>query len=182
MIKTIQKHIEELSGKDENKFGMNAYHYHFVPVVKNAVKLAEKINADREIVEIAAWLHDVGSILGDYENHHVSGAEYAGEYLRKLNYPEEKIKQVQHCILTHRSSKKIKRDTIEAECIASADAMAHIDEFISLFYLALVVHKLGVFDAKKFVKKKLQNGWDKLVPEAKEIVKDKYKAAMLLIN
>ena len=59
-----------------------AFKGHFKAVLKYALMLAEKENADKEIVEISAWLHDISSIRGDYEDHHVKGAKIAEELLK----------------------------------------------------------------------------------------------------
>lgn len=183
MISEIQLHIKELCEQDK-KYGMRAYNTHFLSTVKYAKILAEKLGADVEIVEIAAWLHDVASIRGDYEDHHIKGAEYAEKYLKEqFNYPQEKIDQIKHCIHAHRGSKDIKRETVESECVASADAMSHFDDIAAMFGLAYIGHKVTeTEEAKQFVKSKLQRSWNKLIPEAKDIIKDKYEAAMLLLG
>lgn len=182
MIEKIRKHVEEQCKKKTNFFTMAAYTHHFVPTVKYAKELAKRTGADKEIVEIAAWLHDIGSINGDYENHHIFGVGYAEKLLKKFNYPKEKIEKVKHCILTHRGSKKVPRETIEAECVASADAMSNFDDISAMFNLALVIHKKNIDESREFVKKKLQRYWDKLIPEAKEIIKPKYEAVILLLE
>ncbi len=48
-------------------------YYHIEAVVKNPELLAQKYGADKEIVLIAAWLHDIASITDYYlyENHHI---------------------------------------------------------------------------------------------------------------
>ncbi len=160
---------------------MNAYDHHFVSVVYYAKLLAKKYGADEEIMETAAWLHDVGSILGDYKNHHVSGADYAGKFLKELKYPENKIKQVQGAILAHRGSVKVPKKTNEQKCLADADAMSHFNELGGLFYLALVARKLDTDKAIDFVKEKLERSYKKLSPRGKGIIKPKYKAAMLML-
>ncbi len=181
LVEEIREYVKKECGKETNFFGMNAYDYHFVSMVKYAKQLAEETGADMEIVEIAAWLHDIGSILGDYKNHHISGAEHAEKLLTKYNYPKDRIERIKHCILAHRGSKDIKRETIEAECIADADAMSHFDNIASLFYLALVTRKLETNESRTFVKEKLQRSWNKLTPRAKAVIKPKYDAAMLLL-
>ena len=57
--------------------------YHIIPVVNISLEMAEKLGADKEVVEISAYLHDVMRILGDKENHHITGAKYAREFLEK---------------------------------------------------------------------------------------------------
>jgi len=182
LVEEIRIYVKKECGKETNFFGMSAYNYHFVSMVKYAKQLAKETGADMEIVEIAAWLHDIGSILGDYKNHHISGAEHAGKLLAKYNYPEDRIEQIKHCILAHRGSKDIKRETIEAECIADADARSHFDNIAALFNLASVVRKLEINEARTFVKEKLQRSWKKLTPRAKAVIKPKYETAMLLLE
>ena len=182
VIEEVKKYVKEESEKDTNPFTIDIYYTHIAPMVGYSKRLAKKISADEEIVEIAAWLHDIGSLKGEYETHHIAGAKYAEEFLKKLNYPAEKIEKIKHCIITHRGSIKVKRETIEAECIASADGMSHFDNITSLLNLALVIKKLPVEDARIFSRDKLQRFWDKMIPEAKEMIKEKYEAAMLLLN
>jgi len=54
--------------------------------VKWAKTLARKLNADEEIVEIAALLHDYASIvnINNYSDHHIRGAELAEEILKNM--------------------------------------------------------------------------------------------------
>ncbi|MEK6928002.1 MAG: HD domain-containing protein [Nanoarchaeota archaeon] len=181
LIESIRQFVENECKKETNIFGMSAYNYHFVSVVKYAKQLANERGADIEIVALAGWLHDIGSILGDYENHHIFGAKFAEELLLKYCYPIEKIEKVKHCIIAHRGSKDIPRETVEAECICDADAMSHFDNIVALFSLALVTRKLEVNKAKEFVREKLKRSWKKLSPLAKEIVKNKYASVMEIL-
>ena len=82
-----------------NKFGMGCY-YHIESVAKNAELLAEKYGADKEVVIIASWLHDIASITdySMYEEHHVYGAKIAEDILNELNYEDEKMECSNNCI------------------------------------------------------------------------------------
>jgi len=180
----VKKIVEEACKKKSNPFGYGAWTHHVSSVAKYAKILARKHNADEEIVELAALLHDYAGILDKkmYYDHHIHGARIAGEILGRLGYPEEKIEQVKHCILAHRSSKNIKRETIEAEIIADADNLAHFGEIISLLYLVFVEHKKGIEEGSKWVLIKLERDWVQLSLEAKKIIKPKYDAAKLLLR
>jgi uncharacterized protein len=182
LIELARKYVEEECKKESNFFGISAYNYHFVSTVRYARQLAREAGANEEIVAIAAWLHDIGSIMGDYENHHTSGAEIAERFLAGQGYPKDKTEAVKHCIIAHRGSKDIPRKTVEAECIANADAMSHFDNIGSLFNLALVTRKLETEEAVKFVRGKLDRSYKKLTLRAKIIIKPKYEAAMLLLK
>ena len=98
------------------------------------------------------------------------------------DYPQDKIEQVKHCILSHRGSKVTQRLTKEALCVADADSMAHFDSISSLFYLAFFSHKMSIDKANNWLMQKLERSWNKLSPKAKEIIKDKYKASKLLLS
>lgn len=181
IVKLTQEYVLKECKKKSNPFGMNAYNYHFKSVVQYAEQLAKERNADMEIVLISAWLHDIASIKGHYEDHHIIGQEYAQEFLKKNNYPKEKIKQVKHCIYAHRGSRDIKRESIEAECICDADAMSHFNTIGSLFYLAFNVKKMNTKEAIDFVKNKLQRSYNKLTPIGREMIKKKYDAVMEIL-
>ncbi|MFH1193333.1 MAG: HD domain-containing protein [Candidatus Jorgensenbacteria bacterium] len=182
ITKKAQIHVKKLCGKKENFFGTDAFHHHIVDVVRYSKLLARKTKSNEEVVEIAAWLHDVGSILGHYKDHHVEGAKYAELFLKKLHYPEHKLENVKHCILAHRGSKKIRRKTPEAICVADADGMSHFDEIGSLFKLALVTRRKSTDDAVRFVMKKLEQTYKKLSPSAKKLVGKKLTAVRLLLE
>ncbi|MFA5188997.1 MAG: HD domain-containing protein [Patescibacteria group bacterium] len=177
IVKEVEKIVRETCAKDTNVFTY-ALATHFVPVVENAKILAEKLGADLEIVTLAAWLHDYASVYDAklMPEHHLHGPRLAQEILEKLNYPQDKIDQVKHCIEAHRGSQKIPRKTIEAECVASADAMAQITKFPALLILAWKVHNMGYQEGIDFALGKMERSWNKLIPEARELVEDQYKS------
>lgn len=177
IIDQVEKILRDTCAKETNKF-ITALDAHFVPVVTNAKMLAEKLGGDLEIVTISAWLHDYASVFDAnlMEEHHLHGPKFAQEILSGLNYPQDKIDQVKHCIESHRGSQKIPRKTIEAECVASADAMAHISAFPSLLILAWKINNMEYQEGIDFALAKMERSWNKLIPEAKELVKDQYEA------
>jgi len=73
---------------------------HVTTVVTLAVRLAELVGADREIVEAAAWLHDITK--SDGESHATSGALFARDFLPQTDFPPEKINQVARAIADHK--------------------------------------------------------------------------------
>ncbi len=184
MIKEIERLVKEACEKDTNYFGYGAWSHHISSVVKYAKILAKKLKADEEICEIAALLHDYSSVVNKdwYPEHNHHSAVLAEEILLKYDYPEEKIQAVKHCIISHRASKNIPQKTLEAKIIASADSLAHFDNVHSLLYLAFTVHKMEIDEGTKWVLEKLKRSWSKLIPEAKEIIEEKYKAIKLALS
>lgn len=157
---------------------------HIESVVKYSKLLAKKLDADEEVCEISAWLHDIKKIKGEKENHHVHGSEEAAEILKAYNYPEDKIEKIKHCILTHSSDKNYMPESKEAKIIASADALSHFDNFMALADHVFRRKKMSILEANDWLINKYKVCWDKLglVPEAKEIAKEKYDAIKLILG
>jgi len=166
----------------KNEADESDWKYHIVPVVKYAKKLAKILNANEELVEIAALLHDIGRIRFGSENHHITGISEAEKILLKYNAPQDVIDEVKHCIESHRASEGVPPKTKIAKIIANADAMAHFDILPVFFYW---LSKKQTFDEVfKWVDDKIERDWkEKLtLPEARTIMKDKYKAIKLILD
>ena len=183
IIEEIRKFVEEESKKPGAKYGYDPYKFHLIPMCVHAKKLAREFGADVEIVELASWLHDIGSIIYGRENHHSTGAEIAERKLKKLNYPLDKIRKIKHCILSHRSSNGIKAKTLEAKIISDSDAISNFDNIAGIFKAAFVYEKQNEGEAKESTREKLQRKWNKLYfEESKNLIREKYEAVMLLLK
>ena len=183
LLLSISNIVEEASKKDTNVFGYEGWTYHVTTVVKYAKLLAEKLGADKEIVEIAALLHDYAGVKDSsmYKEHHIYGAIEAEKILKEFNYPEARINKIKDCIMEHRGSVTLEKTTAESICLSSADAMAHIDQIPSLLYLAYNKRKMSVKEGANWVSEKIERSWNKLCPEAKAIIKGKYESAKILL-
>ncbi len=182
VIEVIRQRVIDAANDPNNAFSPEAWDNHIRIVVQFSKILANKFEADLEIIELAALLHDIASLL-NFEwvtDHHIYGEKIARHWLAELNYPQEKIDQVCHCILSHRGSLKIPRETIEADCVASADALSHIANFPSILRLALVSHKMTLKEAVPWSLNKIERSWNKITPEAKILVEDQYKAIQIM--
>lgn len=113
LVNEIKKFVEEECKKPTSKYGYEPFIFHFIPVVKYAEELVDKIGGDKEVVLIAAWLHDIGSIIYGRNDHHITGAKIAEEKLKEFNYPIDKIELIKKCILNHRGSIENTRLSIE---------------------------------------------------------------------
>jgi uncharacterized protein len=179
----VRKFVEEECKKETSKYGYEPYACHFIPMHDYAKKLAEGKKADVEVVELAAWLHDLGSIIYGRENHHISGAEIAEKKLKELKYPEEKIELIKKCIMNHRGSFNLKKENVEEQIIADADAMSCFDNVSGIFKAAFVYEKQHQKQAQETTRQKLDNAWKKLsLPESKALIKPRYEAAMVLLK
>lgn len=183
ILKKLQQEIYDRCQKETNKFGIGCY-YHIVAVVKNAEILAEEYGADKEIVMIAAWLHDIASITDYslYEFHHIHGAEMAYRILKEYGYDDKKISVVQKCIQNHRGSITLERNSLEELCVADADAISHFDSLPSLLYLAYVQRGMGIEEGKEFVRDKLLRSFQKLSARSKSHYQNKLEKVMEVLG
>lgn len=183
IVKTIKDFVEDECKKPTSKYGYEPFPFHFAPMVSYAEKLCDELGGDKEIILVAGWLHDVGSIICGRDEHHTTGAKIAEKKLRELKYPEDKIQLVRNCILHHRGSKGEKRETIEEKIVAEADVMSNFDNISGIFKAAFTYEHLDQGAAKESVRKKLKNKWGQLhFEKSKELIRPKYEAAMLLLK
>ena len=100
---------------------------HVLRVYHMAGRLAKEENADLEIVQAAALLHDAeGSAPGSETraSHHHSSADFAGQILAGEGWSDQRISAVKHCILAHRfRGDGVTPQTIEAKVLFDADKL-----------------------------------------------------------
>ena len=152
--------------------------------MKNGEMLAQKYGADKEVVMIGAWLHDIASVTDYalYEEHHIHGAEMAYDVLKTFDYEEAKIALVQECVRNRRGSIRLDKNSIEEVCVADADAISNFDNVPSLLHLAFVEKQLGLKEGTECVKSKLGRSFNKLSPESKIFYQKKYRVVMEVLQ
>ncbi|MAG11934.1 MAG: hypothetical protein CMI52_03965 [Parcubacteria group bacterium] len=183
IIEQIKDFVEEECKKPSSVYGYEPFNNHFVPTVQYAEKLANELGGDTEIVILAAWLHDIGSIMHGREDHHTTGSQIAEKKLQELNYPQENIDLIKKCILNHRGSQQNNRESIEEKIVADADTMSAFDNLAGIFKAALVYENKTQDEAQKSVREKLERKYKNLhFDQSKKIIAPKYEATMLLLE
>ncbi len=102
---------------------------HVERVRKLALLIGKAENADLEVVEAAALLHDIGrkyEYMDPGVNHAEKSAELAKSILLDSGFPPGKIEHVLKCIRGHRFRRKYKLETIEEKIIYDADKLDSI--------------------------------------------------------
>jgi HD superfamily phosphodiesterase len=149
LIEATREHfIKEMSeGKPVHEF----FPYHVGQVEKWALKILEFYpEADREIVLLSVWLHDVGQKNeGNHDKHELISEKAARKFLPTLGLSQERIDKVAHCVRTHRCKAEAMPETTEAKILAAADSASHITD---IFYIIM----LNQGKSKKEVLEKLQ--------------------------
>ena len=177
--------IEEQSkifDKTQNCEIGQTWNYHIMPVVKNALKLADIYGADKDVVEIASLFHDYADLLdfANRDNHHILGAELAEGVLSQDGFDQEFIEKVKRCIVNHRASVVKEKFSVEEICVADADAISHLDSVVELICWRAYLGET-VADANKFVKKKIEKSYAQMSKETQQLLKEKYESIMKIL-
>ena len=119
----------ELESVKKSKSDNPSFYYrweHVRAVVTAALKLAELVGADAEIVEAAAWLHDVKKYEAK-ERHPQAGGLFAREFLPQTDFPAEKIEAVAYAIEQHMGLWRDEPlENLEAAILWDADKLTKI--------------------------------------------------------
>ena len=119
--------LTELTGRNgTTEVSFNYRWEHVTTVVTLALRLAELTGADAEIIEAAAWLHDVRKFT-DGNRHPIAGAAFARDFLPTTDFPADKIEAVAAAIADHMG---LWRDEplvgLESQVLWDADKLAKI--------------------------------------------------------
>ncbi len=154
--------INELLGRYQSDFSYCHGADHARRVAKLAVMIGESEGADCQIIEVAALLHDVGTIplawgrhasgrddfdfqefMGAYAlpsaDHGEVGALMAERFLKQIGYPESKARQVAQIVREHSTRS---RTTPESIIVSDADKL----EAIGATWVARAFQRTNAFD------------------------------------
>jgi uncharacterized protein len=98
--------------------------------------------------------------------------------LREAEYPEEKTELVAQCILHHRVSVPMPKETAEEKCLADADAAAHISDLPSLFFEAFEEKGMEFEKGIHCVQRKIQKDWQRMSEMARMRYAQQYTEIM----
>ena len=177
---TVEK-AKELFKKMITDFGSDPYCLlvHVTEMEKWAKYMLEKHpDADKDVVMLAVWLHDIGHYpLPKEIDHAVRGEERAKEFLEKENFDPEKTKKVLHCVRAHRC-RDVQPETKEAKIIAFIDSASHSTDLVTF------PDMVNVYKETKKVLDKLERDFKDLefFPEEKEKLRELYEAWKTLLK
>lgn len=128
-MNTNTKHIKIIEIV-QNKLTCSAHNLDHVFRVYNICLLIAKHekDVDLEVLVPAALLHDIARVEESKDktgeiDHAILGSEIAENILRKLDYEEEKIRKIKHCIVAHRFRTGNEPKTIEAKILFDSDKL-----------------------------------------------------------
>jgi len=123
IIDKAKKHFLETIGKHKDRWNLKIH-------IPEAEKWLDYIfkkypEADKEILLLSVWLHDIGHYpIIEGQDHAIISEKIAKDFLEKENYDKEKAKRVLHCIRSHRN-RDVKPETLEAKLMCLVDSASH---------------------------------------------------------
>lgn len=122
----VREHVHQAMGSVHPSHGID----HVTRVCALALEMAALEGADEDVVEAAAWLHDIGRQAEERSRgricHAREGARQAAEILQGLGAPRPFIDQVVHCVASHRFRDEEHPATLEAKVLFDADKLDSI--------------------------------------------------------
>lgn len=157
-------------------------YYHIKRVVEMAKKIASEEKANLFLVEISAWLHD----LGDYKLHDGvdKSTEMISEFLVSQKMDNETIQQVLEIVSQVSFSKGNQPTTLEAKIVQDADRLDAIGAIGLARTFAYGGHKNHeIYNPEKPENTSIQHFYDKLLklkdlmntPTAQKIAKTRHQ-------
>ncbi len=133
---------------------------HVTAIVTLAVKLAEMTGADRDVVEAAAWLHDIRKDAGD--DHPREGAKFARDFLPQTDFPKKKIARVAQAIEDHMGLWRDKPLTnLESQVLWDADKLSKIGLTAAFHWIGNDLSKGKPRATADFIRRGRSAGWQK---------------------
>lgn len=125
MDKIIQKITQEIT---KEQYCSAHSVDHVWRVYKLCLALAKEQKIDKQVLQIAALLHDIGGAAEMADptgktDHAVVSAQMAEKILQGMNFPEQKISHIKDCIISHRYKTNNKPRTLEAKILFDADKL-----------------------------------------------------------
>ena len=101
---------------------------HIMRVYNLSLYLSEDEDVDLDVLRAATLLHDIARAKEDDDNsgkidHAILSSKMAEPILKELDFPDDKIKHIQDCIISHRYRTGNEPKTKEAQILFDADKL-----------------------------------------------------------
>ncbi len=167
-----------------NRFGPAFFDQHVLPVAAYGRQLAAALGADAQVVELAAYLHDLSAVrdLACIPTHHLESAKISREILRERGWPERVVDAVCGCIRSHSAPVAPGHGTLEEVCVSNADVMAHLARPAYWFFYLHRVRGLGLDEGLAWWQVRAERAWSGLVEDARTVVAAEHAAVLRFLQ
>lgn len=182
-IAAVRRFVEAAGRDPANAYGPQFCARHVAVVSDYALALADRLGADRRIVEASALLHDIAAMqdVRTLARHAEIGGAIARRFLLQHGTSAATAEAVAQSIALHSSPVPVENHAAEAVCLSHADAMAQIAQPAYFLFVGFRVRNLGFAEGRAWLQTFLTKQWSALLPEAKALVAPEYDRATAIL-
>lgn len=182
-IVAFRQHVKEAASNPDFVHHKWFVKWHLEIVEKIATQLCEQYpEANRELVEVMAWLHDYGKIL-DYDNQYAVTLTAGREKLTELGFsPEFVDKAVNYIeIMDKKLEVDLHKAPTEVRIVSSADGCSHmVGPFMNIFWNEATDKTFAGKEFEELMRlnrAKIDKDWNRkiVLPEARQAFEQRYK-------
>jgi uncharacterized protein len=168
----------------QNRFGAAFLPEHLAPVARFAGLLALRLGADREVVELAAWLHDLAAVrdFATLAVHPAEGARLARTLLAGMGVSSAKAEAVCRCIAAHSAPVAPGAGALEEVCLSNADVLAQLARPAYWLHYLYGVRGLSREDGLAWLRGRAEGSWAALTPLARALGEADHAAVLRLLE
>jgi len=165
-------------------FGNIFFEHHVAVVVRCSRRLACQLDADPELAEMAAYLHDISVAFRpqDIKDHAELSAEMAFGILTKLGCAPGSVSHVAEAISVHSNPLPVGAASPESVCLSNADAAARILEPAYWLYYAFCVRGMPFDEGRTSLRNVISRQWELLIEPARTLARESYPMCMRLLG
>ena len=184
LVADIREFACQACQRETNLFGPSFFDQHLTVVADCAAILAKRLGADLEVVELAAYLHDISAVCDPttLPDHPKRSADLAVRILLEYGYPGGRASDVAQAIASHSDPLPMGSASPEEVSVSNADAVARILRPAYWMYFAFAVRKYGFEEGRLWLRTLLERQWCGLIEPAKELAGEQYAATLDLLS
>lgn len=179
--------VDKAYRENNQEIGLWLWENHTQKVGEIAVSLAEKYKADKELVTVAAYLHDFGDAFVDRKSSQFEeiNNKNTQQVLSEAGYSNSEIVEITKIISKHSCKDGNLPSSLEEKVLATADAISHLDLNLCLQFCWMKIPRNISFEEwLKWMNKKVDKEFEKKMffEDEKEAIRANYEALKLLFK
>jgi putative nucleotidyltransferase with HDIG domain len=165
-------------------YGSTFFDHHVATVVRCSRRLACQLEADPELAEAAAYLHDISVAFrpDDIQDHARLSAQLAQRELMKWGWDADAAGRVAEAIAVHSNPLPLGAASPEAVCLSNADCAARILEPAYWLYYAYVVRGMPFDDGRRWLNSLIHRQWEILIEPARNLARESYETCVRIFD
>lgn len=161
-LELLKSKVDELylsNHPNQDKWVTWLHSCHLPFVARKAREIAQRVGADPDLAETAAWLHDIADTVmpRHSEGHEAESLRIARRVMQESGYSDKEIADlVDDALPLHGCHDGKRSATLEGKVMATADALAHLSTDFYVYAVYELSASSSLDDLKAWVLKKAE--------------------------